>query len=69
MVLLIAEGPSFTFHLLSRSRRTARQVFNKAWKAHVAQTGAEKEPEDAVTINYIDPFAMNVTYRDGEPLA
>ena len=65
MVLLIAEGPSFTFHLLSHSRRTARTVFNQQWRQHVAQTGAAKNPEDACTINYIDPIGINVLYRDG----
>lgn len=68
MVLLIADGENFTFHVVSGSKREAVKAFRAAWKRHVMQTGAESVPENAVTINYIADLKLNAVYRDYEVL-
>lgn len=67
MVLLIAEGPSYTFHALGWSKPDVNRVFRLAWKRHVQQTGADPNYRNAVTINYIKMKPLTV-YRDYEPI-
>ena len=66
MTLLIAEGPSYTFHCVADSHAEADRQFRRAWKKHVEQTGANKNYREAVTINYVDHMSVNVVYRDYE---
>jgi len=68
MVLLIADGPSYRFHALAFTKVDADKVFRQAWKRHVKQTGADQDPENAVTINYITGIECNQVYRDYERL-
>lgn len=65
MTLLIAEGPSFWFHLIvPGGRQDAIRHFRKAWKIHVKQTGADADYENAVTVNVIENIRAGTVYRD-----
>lgn len=66
MVLLIGEGPSYTFHVLAGTREQAQGILRKRWRTHAAQTGADPNPENALTINYIEPILVGELYRDYE---
>lgn len=66
MVLLIGEGPSYTFHVLGRDREHAKAILRKRWRTHRSQTGAAADPEEAMTINFIDPILVGEMYRDYE---
>ena len=68
MTLLIAEGPSYYFHVVAVSKVEANKAFRLAWKRHVEQTGADRDYHNAVTVNYINGLKFNQVYRDYSPL-
>jgi len=68
MVLLIGEGPHYTFHVVAATRREAMRQLLKAWTVHARQTGASDNIKDALTLNYIDNVELGQVYRDYAPL-
>ena len=68
MVLLIADGPSFNFHVISYSKAGAWRALRKGWKIHLRQCGFSGTIEDALTVNVIENMQPDLLYRDYEPV-